>query len=364
MADNNVFNLGADYLLNAQDALRTLEDNKRQLNDNRQNEKKIKKNIVVEEKSIQDEIGATIKRRKEELAASYDKQLDGVHVKVRETQVKRDKRKNKYVSQRVEDETAEINEMNRQLLVEMKTLFKQKKVPAFCASPIYFSMYMPKRFMEFVGLIIFALIAVVLVPALVYMSLRTKPLVLVIALTTALLVEFVIYFSVFCMTMLRHRDTLLESGKIRNQIHANKKQMKAVKNSIKKDKDESNYDLEKYDNRLAELEEEAKQIGSEKQVALTEFEQTSKALVVEEIEKRRCPKVIEMKETLKRLTSESAELEKIVKQQSLEYTQNYAQYLGASLSKAEGLADLISIMAEGDTKTVGEAIAVYKGSSE
>ena len=164
--------------------------------------------------------------------------------------------------------------------------------------------------------------------------------------------------------MLKHRDTLLESGKIRNQVHANKKQMKAVKNSITKDKDESNYDLEKYDKRLQELDEEAKQIGDDKQAALTEFEQKSKNLVVEEIENRRGPKVDEMKEMLKQLAKESAELEKVVKQQSLDYTQNYEKYLGASLSKAEGLADLISIMAEGDTKTVGEAIAVYKGSSE
>ncbi len=364
MADNNVFNLGADYLLNAQDALRALEENKRRLNDNRQNEKKIKRNIVTEEKSIQDEIALTVKKRKEELAASYDKQLDGVHAKVRETNAKRDRKKSKYVSQRVEEETAETKEANRQLNVEMKTLFKQKKVPAFCASPLYFSLYMPKRPTEFLVLLLVLVLAVVAVPALIFHFLQSKPLVLTITLTVVLFVEFMLYFIIFCMTMLKHRDTLLESGKIRNQVHANKKQMKAVKNSITKDKDESNYDLEKYDKRLQELDEEAKQIGDDKQAALTEFEQKSKNLVVEEIENRRGPKVDEMKEMLKQLTKESAELEKVVKQQSLDYTQNYEKYLGASLSKAEGLADLISIMAEGDTKTVGEAIAVYKGSSE
>lgn len=363
MTENNVFQLGADYLLGAQEALRALESDKARLEERIAGEKRMKKAIASEEKSIQDEIESTLKKRKEELEISYDRQLDAVHNKVREVQAKRDRKKEKYVSQRVAEETAEIEEMNRKLSIEMKTMFKQECVPAFCTSSLYFSLYMPKRISDFIKLILIILISLVALPAALYFAFQTKPLLLTISVTLLITAEFLLYFVIYNMTKLHHHETLLEAGKIRSQIHANMKQMRAVRDSITKDKDESVYDLSKYDTRLKELEQEAFAIGNEKQTALTEFEKNTKQLVQEEIGNRRMPKVQELKSNREQVETEIAELEKRVQQQSLNYTQNYEKYLGVSLSKAEGLEDLIAIMAEGSAGTVGDAIAVYKGES-
>ncbi len=361
MNEQNVFQLGADYLLGAQEALRALETDKSKLEDNRTNEKKTKRAITSEEKSIQEEIENTLKRRKEELGLSYDRQLDAVHNKVREVQAKRDRRKEKYVSERVEMETAEIKETNRKLAIEMKTMFKQERVPSFCKSSLYFSLFMPKRAVDFLKLILLFAVMLIVLPAALYIGLKEEPLILTIAVTILVSVEFLLYFIIYNKTKLRHYDVLCEAANIRNQMFANQKQMKAVRNSITKDKDESTYDLSKYDEKLKDLEREATGIASEKQTALTEFEQNTKRVVIEEIENRRLPKVAELKENQVRLEGCIAELEKRVQQESLDYTQNYEKYLGSSLSKADGLADLIAIMAEGSADTVGDAIAVYKG---
>lgn len=363
MAENNVFQLGADYLLGAQEALRALESDKARLEERIAGEKRMKKAIASEERSIQDEIDSTLKKRKEELEISYDRQLDAVNSKVREVQAKRDRRKEKFVSERVAEETAELEEMNRRLSIEMKTMFKQECVPAFCASNFYFSLYMPKRVSDFFKLIFMILIMLVALPAALYLAFSTKPLLLTISVTLLVTAEFLLYFIIYNMTKLYHHETLCEASKIRSQIHANIKQMRAVRDSITKDKDESVYDLSKYDTRLKELEQEALAIGSEKQEALTEFEKNTKQLVQEEIGSRRMPKVQELKANRERLETDIAELEKRVQQESLNYTQSYEKYLGAGLSKAEGLEDLIAIMAEGSANTVGDAIAVYKGES-
>lgn len=363
MAENNVFQSGPEYLLSAQEALRVLEADKSKLEENRVNEKRTKKMITAEEKSIQEEIDNTLKRRKEELAVSYDKQMDAVHSKVREVQAKRDRRKEKYVSARVAEETAELKEMNRRLGIEMKTMFKQEQVPPFCASSFYFGLFMPQRIGDFFRLVSMMLIMLVALPGAVYVGLCSRPLLLTVVLTLLLTAEFGIYFFVFNITKLQHKEALTEAGKIRNQIHANQKQMKAVRNSIAKDKDESVYDLSKYDARLAELEQEANYIAAQKQSALTEFEQSSKNLVISEIQNRRQPKVAELKNVRQQCESAIHELEQKVKQESLEYTQSYEKYLGANLSKAQGLADLVAIMADGSADTVGDAIAVYKGES-
>ena len=364
MAENNVFQLGADYLLGAQEALRVLEADRTKLEEGTVTEKRAKKAIAAEEKSIQEEIESTLKKRKEELAVSYDKQLDVLHGKTREVHTKRDRRKEKYMSARMAEETAEIKEKNRQLLIEMKTMFKQAQVPAFCGSSWYFRLFMPRRFTDFLVLALVILIAVVGLPGVLYYFLAKQPLILTISVVALLTLEFTVYFVICNITKLHHYDVILEASKIRSQMFANVKQMKAVKNSIAKDKDESGYDLSKYDEKLSELANEAQAIGNKKQQALTEFEQNTKQLVTDEIINRRMPKVQEMKTKREQLELMIAELEKKVQQETLEYTQNYAKYLGTNLSKAEGLADLIAIMAEGSADTVGDAIAVYKGETK
>ena len=143
---NNVFSENVDYLYQVQTDLEAVEQLKKELAEYKNQEKNLKKAIVTEEKSIQDEIAQTIRKRKNEIEKTYDNQIEANKSKSRSVKAKRDKAKSKRVDERVSEETADLTEENRQLQVEMKTLFKANHVPAFCRSGIFYSLFMTKPF--------------------------------------------------------------------------------------------------------------------------------------------------------------------------------------------------------------------------
>ena len=369
--DNSLFNQGVDYLVQARDeivACNELDQRQKQLHEKSE---KMKKVISQEDKSIHDEINATIKKRKGEIEDSYDKQLDDSRKKMKRAQDEKNKEKSDRIDKRVDVETAGAKEKSRQLKTEMKTLFKKNHVPGFCRSGLYYSLFMPKGFKEFMLLFLMIIIGLAGIPFGMYMLfskvvLAGKPIVeasyfmtLVIAIT--LVIVLGIYFLIFNLTKVRHRDTIAEGRKIRNQMRANEKNIQAIKNAINKDKDESQYELGEYDDRIQQIQEELDRIAQQKQGALTEFEQQTKQEITSEINGRRLGKLEDMKRQQEAVEAESVRVAGEVKQASLAITDKYAKYLGKNICKEETLNDIISIMETEQIDTISEGLAIYKG---
>ena len=369
--DNSLFNQGVDYLVQARDEIvscNELDQRQKQLHEKSE---KMKKVISQEDKSIHDEINATIKKRKGEIEDSYDKQLDDSRKKMKRAQDEKNKEKSDRIDKRVDVETAGAKEKSRQLKTEMKTLFKKNHVPGFCRSGLYYSLFMPKGFKEFMLLFLMIIIGLAGIPFGMYMLfskvvLAGKPIVeasyfmtLVIAIT--LVIVLGIYFLIFNLTKVRHRDTIAEGRKIRNQMRANEKNIQAIKNAINKDKDESQYELGEYDDRIQQIQEELDRIAQQKQGALTEFEQQTKQEITSEINGRRLGKLEDMKRQQEAVEAESVRVAGEVKQASLAITDKYAKYLGKNICKEEALNDIISIMETEQIDTISEGLAIYKG---
>ena len=369
--DNSLFNQGVDYLVQARDeivACNELDQRQKQLHEKSE---KMKKVISQEDKSIHDEINATIKKRKGEIEDSYDRQLDDSRKKMKRAQDEKNKEKSDRIDKRVDVETAGAKEKSRQLKTEMKTLFKKNHVPGFCRSGLYYSLFMPKGFKEFMLLFLMIIIGLAGIPFGMYMLfskvvLAGKPIVeasyfmtLVIAIT--LVIVLGIYFLIFNLTKVRHRDTIAEGRKIRNQMRANEKNIQAIKNAINKDKDESQYELGEYDDRIQQIQEELDRIAQQKQGALTEFEQQTKQEITSEINGRRLGKLEDMKRQQEAVEAESVRVAGEVKQASLAITDKYAKYLGKNICKEEALNDIINIMETEQIDTISEGLAIYKG---
>ena len=248
MAADNVYDEDQEYLIEARDTISELEDLKDKLEEIKLLQKKNKRAIVREERATGDEISATLKKRKEQIAASYDRQIDVNNSKIRQVQTKKDKKKSQRMEDRINKETADIREENRQLNAAIKTLFKKNHVPAFCNTKMYYCLFSPKGMSEFLELLVILLVACGGIPAAVIAILmntkfktgnHTAMCVLIAALI--IITEFIIYFIVFNLTKVKHRDLIREGRRTRDKIIANEKAVKAIKNSIAKDKDESIY---------------------------------------------------------------------------------------------------------------------------
>lgn len=367
---DSVFYENVDYLYQVRTDLEAVEQLKKEMAEYRLQEKSLKKSIISEEKSIQDEINQTIKRRKNEIEREYDVQIDANKARSKSVNAKRDKTKNKRIGERVSNETAELAEENRQYQVEMRTLFKAKHLPSFARSGYFYCLYMPKKVTEYLVMILTILAAFAGIPSLIYLLgklviFKNNPKMLaygsVLISALVLFVITLIYVIIFNIVKVKNYDTLKEGRHIRDEIEANKRQMRAIKNKINKDKDDSQYGLDKYDDKLLELDEELNEISREKQDAMTAFENETKPVLINEVNDRRLPIIDDMKARLHKLEEDISLLDDDIKNSSLAVANNYGAILGREFCTSEKVDDLISLMEDGTADTVSEAIAAYKG---
>ena len=80
-------------------------------------------------------------------------------------------------------------------------------------------------------------------------------------------------------TRLRHQDTLKRGRDIRNVLRSNQKKIKVITKTIQRDGNEDIYDLEKYDDEIACVEQELSEIASRKKDALSTFENVTKTII-------------------------------------------------------------------------------------
>ena len=367
----NVFNEKADFLLQVRDEVAKRDSMTAELDKMKTYQKKLNKNIGAEEKSIADEIASTIKKRKQEISATYDDRLDDNRARKKKVASKRDKKKNQRMNERIEDETKHIKENNRDLEVELKTLLKKNKVPSYCSTKLYFIMFNPHGMGEIFAMLLSFLVYFAGIPGLVALLVKNFYLegkkdineafwvVLIVAL--GVILQLIIYFLIFNSTKVKHGDVMAQARSIRDKMKANDRQADAIKVSINKDKDESAYNLDSYDEKMAKLDEEADTIGDEKKEALKVFEEKTKQLIIDEINGRRLQTLEDMKAEKKELEEKITKGEKMYSDKVLQITKDYASYLGEDMCKQDKLNDLISLMADGEAETVSQAISLYKG---
>ena len=379
MAAENVFQENVDYLIEARKTLILVDKIKEELETQRVAAKRLKKTVEVEHKAIEDEVSSTLKRRKEEIAATYDKEIEVNRAKIKQIRSKRDKKKNQRMNQRMQEETYEVKEKNRQLMTEMRTKFKQAHLPGFCCHKWFYNVFLPETVMEYILFFVVSVLFMLGVPVLLALLIgnnvdycqmfsekdfQESMFRSVVTATFFSGLFGIIYFFVYTLIskwiVMKHKDVLDEGKVILQRIKANQKSIKAIENFIHKEKDDSIYNLEHYDEKLLELEKEAVKIVEEKQNALNLFENDTKNLIIEEINKRRMPKYNQMKEEERELEDYLNRLEEELQVNTLTLSNQYEAYLGKKYVNRETLENLIKIMKSGEADTVSEAINYFK----
>lgn len=367
MADN-LFEEKPDYLIKVRELVVERDSLQTEINKMKNQQKKIEKSIASEEKSITDEINSTIKKRKLEIEDSYDERIDENRAKKKAVASKRDKKKAQRINKRIEEETKDVREDNRSLEVELKTLLKKNKAPFICKTKLFYIMFYARGIDEILLMLLSYALYFAGIPAGVMMlakhfilkNSKSASIWSVIIVCAMVILQIIIYFAIYSSTKIGHRDVVEQARSIKDKMKANKRQANAIKNSIRKDKDESQYNLEAYDEKMEKLDKEADAIGLEKQDALQLFENETKQLIIDEINGRRLQAVDDMKAEKGQIENSINEAEKMYSEKALYITNNFAPYLGEELCKEEKLADLIALIDEGEAQTVSEAIALYK----
>ena len=137
------------FLEDARQAVVELAEFEKQEETLAQEEKKRLRVLETERKAVADAVNSTVKKRRDEIEKSYDDELGKLQDKLKRTRTRREKAKNQGIKERIKEETQELHAHNRELAVRMRTLFQSDRVPFVCKSPLYYALYFPRGFKEF-----------------------------------------------------------------------------------------------------------------------------------------------------------------------------------------------------------------------
>lgn len=361
MDKENLLASDVGYLKDALTILNEIESSKETQKNLNQQIKELEKNIQTREKACNDEIEFTMKKRREEIASSFDKQIRKEQDNIRKIRNDREKAKNKGMQGRIEIETMDLKGENDQITTEIKEIIKDSSLLKICGYKIFYILFSPKGIVEL--LILFLTMAALLfgLPYGIFLLLPTRrPIWL-------LVISFILNMLFFVTYQMIAQKTKVVKGKeiahikgLQDKISANNHKIRAVKNSILKDKNEKIYDLESFDKQIKELEENIKNITKEKQEALTSFEGSTKNMLIEEIQGRYQGDIKDYQIKQDNVLKERKGVEDFIRDRNKHMTAYYEAFLGKDYVTKEALENMIILMEQENASTVAEALALYK----
>jgi hypothetical protein len=361
MDGSNLLSGGVDKLKEIKESLLELHGYEEKNNTLNGAEEKLEKNIENLEKSIAEETQTTTRKRRHEIEDTFDKQIEKTRARIKKIQDRRDKNKDKKVSQRVDTETALLKEENRTLELEAKSVLKLKKVPAYCNTKFYYALYAPRCFTDFLIVIIMLLLILVAIPCgLYYFVLPDKKILYLILIYVATVIIFgLIYVIIGNHTKEKHPEEIKRVKGIRQTIRVNKRKIKVIKNNIRKDRDESAYGLENFDEELTKLNHEITQFASQKKEALATFDNTTIPVIAAEILGENEDQLKGFKTRYEETQKDAKKAEVNMKALTIKIASEYEAFIGKDFMSMEQLDSLINIIQAGSANNISEAIAYY-----
>ncbi|MGN0157911.1 MAG: hypothetical protein ACI39W_02030 [Brotaphodocola sp.] len=354
-----------DFLEKAREALDDLSivrDREEQLE---LDEKRLGKSLDTEKKLVTDTIAQTVKKRRDEINTTYDKEISKVQEQLKKARSKREKAKSQGVKERIISETAELYSLNKEIRAMMKSLFREKHVPGFCGTNLYYSLFFPKWPKEILTAAVFVLIFFLAVPCGIYFLVPEHThLHLVIIYVLDIVIFGGIYISISNRTKLQHMETLRAGRKYLDDIRGNHKKIRKVTALIKKDRDDAQYHLEKYDDNIAQFQQDLNEVTAKKKEALNYFETVTKTILQDEIEHNHKAKIDQLEQEYEAVQQQLKDTSAEVKAKRLNITDNYGTYLGKEYLDSMKIAELCTIVQSGQASNVSEAIAVHKTKKE
>ncbi len=321
-----------EFLTNALSMVTEYHEITENLSKNRELEKQDKKNLDAFQKDTREKIEKTLKSRGEEIAATYDRQLSQIDGKIKKTQQLRDKAKNQGIKGRIEAETEELHQENKDLHRQMIAVLKKDGAPGFCKTKLFYTLFKPGTFGEFLGLIVSFFVIFAAIPIGIYLFIlperRTLWLILIYLLD--ILIFGGLYVFIGNRTTGRHREAIQQGQEIRKRIRQNNRKIKTIIKGIRGDANEEGYHLEEFDDELARAQQDRNEIIAKKQSAQNTFENVTKNIITDEIEAAAKPKLTELSEKLSSVQSTVSELETKEKDMSMQLSRDYEQFLGKS----------------------------------
>lgn len=314
------------------------------------------------EKSVAEGITTALKKKKEEIAATYDRELSQYQDQIDVCKTERAKAKANAIAQRIQVETAPLNQQNQQLEAQIELKFKENKVPVVCKKRAISMLFFPKNSRDWTIDILVGVGLIFFIPLFFSLAISNR---LVLAFTFFVYVGalFTVYLYLLHKYMLKFAGVNEEVEELRKQIRINNKNKQLMTNRIKKSQDETGYNLGSFDDKITSIQQVMQNTVEKRQEALENFESEIRHHITADITAANKDELLGLQQEFESKRQELSDKKEEIEQIENQLKEEYEPVFGKDLLYKQRLNKFDSFCQENADLSLEEALTQYRALS-
>ena len=314
------------------------------------------------EKSVAEGITTALKKKKEEIAATYDRELSQYQDQIDVCKTERAKAKANAIAQRIQVETAPLNQQNQQLEAQIELKFKENKVPVVCKKRAISMLFFPKNSKDWIIDILVGVGLIFFIPLFFSLAISNR---LVLAFTFFVYVGalFTVYLYLLHKYMLKFAGVNEEVEELRKQIRINNKNKQLMTNRIKKSQDETGYNLGSFDDKITGIQQVMQNTVEKRQEALENFESEIRHQITADITAANKDELLGLQQEFESKRQELSDKKEEIEQIEKQLKEEYEPVFGKDLLYKQRLNKFDSFCQENADLSLEEALTQYRALS-
>ena len=314
------------------------------------------------EKSVAEGITTALKKKKEEIAATYDRELTQYQDQIDVCKTERAKAKANAIAQRIQVETAPLNQQNQQLEAQIELKFKENKVPVVCKKRAISMLFFPKNSRDWTIDILVGVGLIFFIPLFFSLAISNR---LVLAFTFFVYVGalFTVYLYLLHKYMLKFAGVNEEVEELRKQIRINNKNKQLMTNRIKKSQDETGYNLGSFDDKITSIQQVMQNTVEKRQEALENFESEIRHQITADITAANKDELLGLQQEFESKRQELSDKKEEIEQIENQLKEEYEPVFGKDLLYKQRLNKFDSFCQENADLSLEEALTQYRALS-
>lgn len=314
------------------------------------------------EKSVAEGITTALKKKKEEIAATYDRELSQYQDQIDVCKTERAKAKANAIAQRIQVETAPLNQQNQQLEAQIELKFKENKVPVVCKKRAISMLFFPKNSRDWTIDILVGVGLIFFIPLFFSLAISNR---LVLAFTFFVYVGalFTAYLYLLHKYMLKFAGVNEEVEELRKQIRINNKNKQLMTNRIKKSQDETGYNLGSFDDKITSIQQVMQNTVEKRQEALENFESEIRHQITADITAANKDELLGLQQEFESKRQELSDKKEEIEQIEKQLKEEYEPVFGKDLLYKQRLNKFDSFCQENADLSLEEALTQYRALS-
>ncbi|MDO4961240.1 MAG: hypothetical protein Q4E57_05215 [Eubacteriales bacterium] len=342
-----------EFLQEVLEAVDSLNADRAELKKCTENKDSSQKELNTLRINIEAEKEKTVELRRNDLGAEFDKKMKAIDAEVEKISNQRAKARTKAVKGRIADQTQGYKGEIAGYKAQLAAYCKENGLSPLCKTRLYYKLFCPGHITDWLILLV---VAALMVGALIgTFKIHDTKLFIIAILIDVLIIA--LYAFIWSTTKGKHTNEVKYCKQIMDGIRKNEKDAGKVTKDIRRDKDDSPYELSEFDAQIAAKQQEKADIEMQKTNALYQFDTVTKQQLMDEIASAYSERLNntynaaeQAKTAFEEITKKTADSENAV-------SLNYVQYLGSKNLTHDAVTRMIELVESGEAASVSEAVS-------